>query len=128
MLAFLAGCGAGTASPATAGQATTPVASAAKSSAEQLETGKPMMRSFFCSENAVARVCYGVPDEAACKATFDRAWTDCTRGVVLHEGPSEEDAEQGRQTARCLSQAFESQFGSTPTEACKAAAKSAGAH
>jgi hypothetical protein len=83
-----------------------------------MELLKPLMRQTYCSENALYRVCYGVPDESACNATFDQAWPDCTRGVVLHDGPSEEDRKQGQQTARCLGEVFKTRFGVTLTEAC----------
>jgi hypothetical protein len=107
---------------------TTPDAAATKGppSADRLEQGRPEIRKQFCSDGALYRVCYAVPDEATCNATFDQAWPECTRGVLLHDGASEANRNQGRQTGRCITQAFRSKFALTVTKACATAMEAMG--
>ena len=86
-----------------------------------------MAKQAFCTRGMPNRECHGVPDDATCSAVFDQAWTECTRGVVLHSGPSDEDREAGRKAAQCIGGIFREKFGVTQTDACMKALQSAGA-
>jgi hypothetical protein len=96
-----------------------------KSGATGLDSMKSEIRDFFCKGGSPIRACFAIPSDDACVAAFDAAWPDCTKGVVIHEGPNAEDEAAGNKAGQCIGGAIAKQFKATPTEACKKAAQGA---
>lgn len=112
--------------PATAANASQPAsqppaAGSNSPNANGIEGMKAAMAQAFCEPGAALRVCFAIPDDAACSAAFDAAWPGCTQGVVVHDGESEEDRATGEKVGRCIGGAMAKKFPATVTEACKKA-------
>ncbi len=82
---------------------------------------KVAMAHEFCQPGSALRVCFAVPDDAACAAAFEAAWPGCAQGVVVHEGESDEDRAAGEKVGRCIGGAIARKFPATVTDACKKA-------
>lgn len=103
-----------------------PASPPADSHPPSIESIRSQMRDSFCAKGGIVRECYAVPDEASCFGAFDAAWPECTKGIVLHVGPSEEDREAGRRSGECLSAAFAAKYARVESDACLRAAGALG--
>jgi hypothetical protein len=83
-----------------------------------IDAFKASLRDLFCKADGPVRKCLAVPDTATCTASFDEAWPQCTKGIVLHEGPSEEDREAGRKAGACLKSRLAAKYAPTHADGC----------